>query len=63
MSARFVSSGTGGARSYAGGFLSPVREPVVLTGYLVEVLFEHGRRRSSSQPPHARGVLAVVIRG
>ncbi len=51
-----------GARSYACGFVSPFREPVVLTGRLVEVVFERGRRRNSSQLAQARRALAVVIR-
>ena len=50
------------ARSDAGGFLSSFCEPVVLTGHLVEVLFERERRRISSQRPHARRVMAVIIR-
>ena len=52
----------GGARSYAGSFLSSFCEPVVLTGHLVEVLLERERRRIGSQPPHTRGMLTVVIR-
>jgi hypothetical protein len=52
----------GRAGSYACGLVSPFREPVVLSSYIVEVLFKRGRRRVSSQLPHARRVLAVVIR-
>jgi hypothetical protein len=52
----------GGAGSYAGSFLSSFCQPVVLTGHLVEVLFERGRRRIGSQLPHAGRVFAVVIR-
>ncbi len=51
-----------GARSYACGFLGSFREPVVLPSHLVEVLFERGRYRISSQASHAHRVLAVVIR-
>ena len=52
----------GGARSGAGALFSSVREPVILTGHVLEVLFRRGRRRISSQLSHARRVLAVVIR-
>jgi hypothetical protein len=51
-----------GARSSACGLLSHFREPVVLTSHLMEMLFERGRYRISSQASHARRVLAVVIR-
>jgi len=49
-----------GARSYACGFLSSFREPVVLMAHLAEVLFERRRCRFGSQRSDARRVLAVV---
>jgi hypothetical protein len=52
----------GGARSYASGLVRPFRETIVLPSHLVEVVFERGGRRISSQPSHACRVLAVVIR-
>ena len=38
-------------RSHASCRVSPFREPFVLTGHLVEVLFDRERGRISSQPP------------